>query len=94
MADTVKVPQWQVEKAWENWLDFHYGLDCEQTMERFCRLIDPTDSNVQMISAWQDDDTEEIAVFPDIATRLNMLSGPYHHAYIKAYYANHPWKES
>lgn len=92
MSKLITVQQDQIEKAWENWLDFHYGLDCDECMDRFCKLVDPGDKNKESINPWNSED-DETAVLPEIAARLNMLSGPHCHSYIKAYYATRPWKK-
>jgi hypothetical protein len=92
MNNLITVQQDLIEKAWENWLDFHYGLDCDESMDRFCKLVDPGDRNTQTISPWNSDD-HDVKVLPEIAARLNMLAGPHYHAYIKAYYATRPWKK-
>lgn len=89
--DMMKIAQAKIEKAWENWIEFHYGIDCEVTMERFCRLIDPGDTNPTSIDAWSGED-EFIEVFPSIHKRITLLSGHNYHAFIKAWYVNNPWK--
>jgi hypothetical protein len=88
---TIKVPQSQIEKAWENWLEFHYGLDGDACTQRFCDFVDPGDINEAVIDPWHDH-IGEVEVLPEIAARINMLSGPHFHAVIKAHYALHPWK--
>lgn len=87
----IRVEQEKVEQAWINWLEFHYGLDCEEVMQRFCNCVDKGDNNPKPIDPW-DDDSEFIEVLPEIVTRLSMLTSPHFHTYIKAWYVNNPWK--
>lgn len=84
--------RWEVlNKAWLNWLDFHHGIDCEETMERFCEFIDPGDTNEQSLDYW-DNDGEEYEVTSEIAHRLRLASSMDHHAIFKAHYVRNPWK--
>lgn len=91
MADLVKVSQGKIEKSWVNWIEFHYGIDCDETTERWCKCVDPGNKNAASIDPWNGDDGFT-KVFPDIATRINLMAGPHYHAFIKAWYVNNPWK--
>jgi hypothetical protein len=84
-----------MEAAWRNWLNFHYGLECEEPHERFCNFVDP--KNECYFNYWNDSDCcdiddEPYTYTPECATRFKGLAGPHHHALIKAWYALHPWK--
>ena len=92
---TVSVPHNLVEEAWEKWLELHYGLDCEETEERFCKFVDRGDQNQIPVNPWSDEDVDEdgnIPVNPDIADRLRQITGPHRNTILQAWYANHPWK--
>jgi hypothetical protein len=91
MSDLIKIKQHLIEDSWQNWLDFHFGLDCEAVMERWCRFVDDGDRNKQSIDPWGSD-AEEVEVLPDIAERINMLNSTHCHTFIKAWYIRHPWK--
>lgn len=85
----IVIPAEQVERAWNNWLKFHYGIHCDETETRFFTFLDPDDSNEQVID-WDED--EDLHCFADIAHKLRLLSSPHFHAVIHAHYVQHPWK--
>lgn len=87
----VKLPWEVLNKAWENWLNFHYGIHCEETMERFCNFVDTEDTNEQVLDFWNGDE-EYYEMFPDIAHSLRLASGLDHHAIFKAHYVRNPWR--
>lgn len=90
---TVVVEDEIYSKAWGNWVDFHYRLECDQLMERFCNFVDPGDKNPYVLDYWGCADQDEPQeALPEIARRLQLLAGPHYHTVIKAYYARHPWK--
>jgi hypothetical protein len=88
----VKMEQSKIERAWINWLGFHYGLDCDDLMQRFCDYIDKGDINPEIIDPWNGDG-EFVNMLPEIAERINRLCGPHFHTIIKAWYVNNPWKK-
>jgi hypothetical protein len=90
----VKIEQVKVEKAWENWLEFHYGLDCDELMERFENFVNRGGKNPTSIDPWSlDCDDEIIEVLPSVAKSINMLVGPHYPTLIKAWYVRNPWKK-
>lgn len=89
MTALVKLQQETVTKAWENWLEFHYGLHCEEVMDRFFKLIDPGDR--YGLDPW-DHDVETYKVAPDVAHRVRAAAGSHYHAIFKANYIKNPWK--
>lgn len=90
MVKRVNVTEAQMEQAYNNWVDFHYGWDCEEAITRFFRWLDPIGIDHEAIDPWSERGT--LKLLPKTAQRLNMLSGPHHVAFIKIYYINHPWK--
>lgn len=89
----------EITQAWDNWLTFHRGINCEETMERFftyCHSV--PQSFVDDLLDWEAgcvdercyDDTRHVA--SSTAQRVKMLAGPYFNAVVSAYYAKHPWK--
>lgn len=73
-----------VVKAWENWLEFHYGLHCEELETRFFTYIDPKDASEDIIN-WDKDNA--VNVIPACAEKLKLLAGPHWRALITAAYA-------
>lgn len=95
MTDLVKIPHHEIANAWEQWVDFHFGIDSEEVIGRFCAFIDPGDKNEIPIDPWDspdDPDSDIILVLSEIAVRVKALNGPYRNAYVKAWYVNNPWK--
>lgn len=80
----------KLEKAWENWVDFHYGWDCEEAIIRFFKWVDPNKMDREAIDPFTG--RGYCRVLPLTAKRINILLSPHHHAYLKAWYIQHPWK--
>lgn len=89
----VKLKGELLRQAWQNWLEFHYGLDCEELETRFFDYVHPlmADSYTDDPLDWDSDDLE-FNVLPQTRDRVVALAGPHHYAVIKMHYANNPWK--
>lgn len=83
----MKIEQHIIDKAWENFLEFHYGLHCEELEARFFDYLDPKDASQDVINfggSWDDD--VPIDVIPEAAEKLKMLAGPHWRTVITAAY--------
>lgn len=93
MEKTVHITINELRTAFENWLDFHYGLHCEEVEERFFKYCHSlAQSQIDDSLDW-DNGRETYQVSADTAHNVKLLNSPHHHAVIKAYYAKHPWKQ-
>lgn len=86
----IKFTEAQMEQAYVNWVDFHYGWDCEEAVTRFFTWIDPGKMDREAIDPFTG--RGHCKVLPRTASRINALLSPHHYAYLKAWYIQHPWK--
>lgn len=89
----------EIEQAWNNWLSFHHGLNCDETQLRFfnyCHSLEQ--DHVDDLLDWgsEHDDVRHYGdprqVAASTAQRIKLLAGPYFNAIISLYYAKFPWK--
>lgn len=89
MSKRVQVSEKQMEQAYQNWVDFHYGWDCEEAINRFFAWVDPHKDDRSALDPWSD--RKVLKVLPRTAGRIKMLlDNPT--AYLKAWYIQNPWK--
>jgi len=89
----------EIEKAYDNWLYFHRGIQCEETEARFftyCHTVEQSfvDDLLDWGSYSFDDQRfgENRHVASSTAQRIKMVAGPHWNTVLNAYYAKHPWK--
>ncbi len=89
---TVTVKYELVEKAWTNWIEFHYGIDNDATSGRFMFYATTVEGYSESnIDPWSYEG-ETVELTPDQAQRINQAAGPHCHTIFKAWYAAHPWR--
>lgn len=82
----------ELTKAWENWLYFHRGINCEETESRFFAYMHTQEQSfIDDCLDW-DNEKGPYHVAADTAVRVIQAAGSYFNAIFSAYYAKHPWK--
>lgn len=88
----IKISQGLVERAWDNWLEFHYGIDTDATASRFMYYISGVQGYSETnVDPW-DCEEDEVEVTPDEAQRVEQAVSPHWQTIFKAWYAAHPWR--
>ena len=89
----------EIEQAWENWLTFHRGIDCEETEERFFAYCHSYEQSfVDDLLDWESYSFDEHKygdirhVAASTADRIKLAASPHFNTILNAYYAKHPWK--
>jgi hypothetical protein len=78
-------------QAEDNWYQAHYGIRCEETMERFfkyCHSLEQSRVDDQLLA--EDPSIKRVA--SSTANRIRLLASPHFKTVVNAYYAKYPWK--
>lgn len=89
---TTFVTNEQLYQAEKNWHEAHFGLRCEEVMERFFSYLHSLEQSAEEDMLCHENGAEKYHVSASTAKRIKQLAGPHFHTMVKAYYVNHPWK--
>lgn len=89
MHRMVKIDNETLRKAEENWYKVHFGIRCEETMERYFNYCHSHEQSFIDDELTPEDDSLFYYVAPETANRIKLLASPNAETVVRAYYAKY-----